>query len=64
MEKLKKCYGREIESYLINPNDEEALKRIINYPARGIGATTMEQLKENIGTADIDLSEEIIEKIN
>ena len=29
-----------------------------------IGATTMEQLKENIGTADIDLSYEIIEKIN
>jgi aryl-alcohol dehydrogenase-like predicted oxidoreductase len=29
-----------------------------------IGATTMEQLKENIGTADIKLSDEIIEKIN
>ena len=29
-----------------------------------IGATTMEQLKENIGTVDIDLSGEIIEKIN
>ena len=29
-----------------------------------IGATTMEQLKENIGTADIDLSNEIIDKIN
>jgi len=29
-----------------------------------IGATTMEQLKENIGTADIDLNDEIIEKIN
>ena len=29
-----------------------------------IGATTMEQLKENIGTADIDLSDEIVEKIN
>jgi len=29
-----------------------------------IGATTMEQLKENIGTAAIDLSDEIIEKIN
>jgi len=29
-----------------------------------IGATTMEQLKENIGTADIALSDEIIEKIN
>tara|TARA_B100000767_G_scaffold239033_1_gene234074 strand:- start:2110 stop:3150 length:1041 start_codon:yes stop_codon:yes gene_type:complete len=29
-----------------------------------IGATTMKQLEENIGSVDIDLSEEIIEKIN
>ena len=33
----------------VNPDDEEAIKRIINYPTRGIGNTTMQKL---IITAD------------
>ena len=29
---------------LVNPKDEEALKRVVNYPARGIGGTTLDKL--------------------
>jgi DNA helicase II / ATP-dependent DNA helicase PcrA len=41
---------KEIKDYvgylriIVNSNDEEALKRIINYPVRGIGKTTMEKV--------------------
>jgi ATP-dependent DNA helicase PcrA (EC 3.6.1.-) len=38
---------KDIISYfrvIVNPHDEEALKRIINYPTRGIGETTVNKL--------------------
>lgn len=28
----------------LNPNDEEAIKRVINFPARGIGKTTLDKM--------------------
>lgn len=31
---------------VVNPNDEEAFRRIINYPARGIGDTTVQKIQE------------------
>ncbi|RTE52199.1 ATP-dependent DNA helicase [Arenibacter aquaticus] len=38
---------KDVLSYLrlvINPKDEEALKRVINFPTRGIGQSTMDKL--------------------
>ncbi len=29
---------------VVNPKDEEAIKRVINYPARGIGKTTLDKI--------------------
>ena len=38
---------KDIISYFrlaVNPNDEEAFKRVVNYPARGIGDTTLNKI--------------------
>ena len=53
---------KDLLSYLrfvINPNDEEALKRIINYPTRGIGDTTLNRLIYLSGAHNIGLWEVI-----
>ena len=38
-----------------NPNDEEALRRIINYPARGIGDTTVGKIVDAATTHNVSL---------
>lgn len=55
---------KDIVAYLrliVNPSDEEALKRIINYPARGIGKTTIDKLVLEANTANISMWE-VLEK--
>ena len=40
---------KDVVSYFrlaVNPHDEEAFKRVINYPARGIGNTTLNKIVE------------------
>ena len=39
----------------VNPNDEEALRRIINYPARGIGDTTVGKIVETANRHQVSL---------
>jgi len=41
----------------VNPLDEEALRRVINYPARGIGDTTMQKITALAGQANLPLWE-------
>lgn len=38
-----------------NPNDEEAFRRIINYPARGIGGTTMAKMAQTANDHAVSL---------
>lgn len=39
----------------VNPNDEEALKRIVNYPARGIGNTTLSKIVDAANNYGVSL---------
>jgi DNA helicase-2/ATP-dependent DNA helicase PcrA len=60
---------KDVLSYLrlvINPKDEEALKRIINFPTRGIGQTTLERLTVAANHYDRSIFEVIenLDKIN
>ena len=40
---------------IINHDDEEAIKRIINYPARGIGDTTLQKVKSAAIEANVSM---------
>ena len=46
---------KDLLAYLrltVNPNDDEALRRVINYPARGIGDTSLQHLQEAANAAN------------
>tara|TARA_X000000368_G_scaffold85388_1_gene64764 strand:- start:4935 stop:7193 length:2259 start_codon:yes stop_codon:yes gene_type:complete len=72
---------KDILAYLrviINPNDEESIKRIINFPTRGIGQTTVDKLLlysnekeislyktlENLNSTDININSGTRNKLN
>ena len=48
---------------VVNPNDEEALRRIINYPARGIGDTTVGKIVETANRHQVSLWQVILQPI-
>jgi DNA helicase II / ATP-dependent DNA helicase PcrA len=71
---------KDVLSYLrliLNPKDEEALMRVINFPARGIGDTTLEKLTvvanhykksifeviENIDKLDLKLNKPTVSRL-
>ncbi|MDR0745999.1 MAG: UvrD-helicase domain-containing protein [Mediterranea sp.] len=46
---------------IVNPNDEEAFKRVINYPARGIGNTTLGKIIDSAISRHVSLWQVIAE---
>ena len=58
---------KDILAYLrliVNSNDEESFKRIINFPPRGIGNTTIDKLIVASKTYDLSIYNVVLEKIN
>ena len=58
---------KDILAYLrliVNPKDNEAFRRIINYPARGIGDTTLSRLDESARQNGISLWEVCLDTVN
>jgi DNA helicase-2/ATP-dependent DNA helicase PcrA len=49
---------------VVNPYDEEAFRRIINFPARGIGATTLNKIAEAARLHNVSLWEVIGDPLN
>ena len=45
----------------VNQNDDEAFKRIVNYPARGIGDVTMERLEEYASRSEKSLMQAVVD---
>jgi len=62
----KRAEIKDLLAYIrlvVNPSDDEAFKRIVNYPARGIGKTTLEKLevaagKNNVSNHEVALHAE------
>ena len=48
----------------VNPHDEEAFKRVISYPARGIGNTTLGKLTEAAGRCEVSLWKVLCEPLS
>jgi DNA helicase II / ATP-dependent DNA helicase PcrA len=51
---------KDLLAYLrlvVNSNDNEAFKRVINYPARGIGGTTLDKLEHASSGSDVSIWE-------
>ena len=48
----------------VNPNDEEAFKRVINYPARGIGDTTLNKIIATATLHQVSLWKVLLEPLS